>query len=628
MKYAKKLAAGLVLSLLLSVAAMGASASGEPEATASPATEEPVVEAEAAEESVPADEPVLDGDAEPALRTWIEPGSTDAAIRQGGWYRQDGDTLYYSDGGLWAETGSATRFIAADDAANLNLAGAYLYYTVPGGDVRRVPVSGGVSETVFSFGAELEQLYVMGAELRFLAHGGAYSYDMDTDELTELDAPAGAVGLIPTPWGDVFLTGAAQDYTLWAGTQRLCGGVSQTWRDGDWLVIDRGGELYEASLEAAFAGDFAPREYDLHRGELSDGGASEEEQLRREAAYYATEDYAAFLGDMEVTRDGAPYYVNENSKIARTARETDILTQDQKNMLLRAQWMMDIRWTALGDIAAYGSDDAAYFDSISSWYSAARDVNDDVSFGTYAAGHTYSGIPYSQPVYNASYVGWNVSVDEFLRQTADPDSKLYSERSTFYKNGPYYGCDCSAFVSWVWDTDRRGTITTLADGTFSQKIGKDIGQLRIGDCIDDPEIHVVLVTDIGYDAEGKVVSVEITEQTPWLMRTYCFGELFPGRSYYYHGALWSFQYYYLGGGYDIYRRAVETPVAAPESLEPGDANRDGAVDARDAAFILRYRADIHAAADMSFTAADADRSGAADRLDAALVLRKAVEPAG
>lgn len=637
MRYAKKLAAFfLIASLLLPLAGRSVYASLEPDeaaAAAADGSDEPdsaeeteTYTADAAEEpgspETP-DGPASDGKAEAPERAWIEPGNTDAAIREGGWYLLAEDAVYYSDGGIWAETKQGTRYICEDDAAYLNLVGELLYYAVPGGDVRRVPLSGGAAETVFSLGSELRELYVLGPELRFLAEGSAYSYDMETAELTALDAPAGTTGLIPTPFGNVFLTGGPQDYTLWAGTEALCGGVRQVWRDGGWLVLVLDAAPLKASVGEAFSGRFALSEYDLHREAAPGSELSEEEQLLREAAYYGTGEYADFLESMAVPLDGEQYYVNSNSRIDRVASEEDGLTQDQKNMLLRAQRMLSVRWTALSDVAAYGADDPVYFNSISSWYSAVRDVNGTESFGCYAEGHTYAGIPYSQPVYGQAYVGWDVSVNAFLYEVSDPDSKMYSARSTFSHDGPYYGSDCSAFVSWVWATDRRGTITTLAT-TFSENLGRDISKLRVGDCIDDPTAHVVLVTDIGYDAEGKVVAVEITEQTPWLMRTYCFGELFPGRSYSYHGALTSFVYYYLGGGYSIYRRAVETPVPAPETVLRGDSNRDETVDALDAARILMYAGRECAESAIDLTAADADESGAVDRLDAALVLRCAV----
>lgn len=315
-------------------------------------------------------------------------------------------------------------------------------------------------------------------------------------------------------------------------------------------------------------------------------GLSEEELLALESDYYGSREYADFLNGLAVSADG--YYEAYNSTIAFTASERE-LTADQENILLRVGYMLGLRWSPLRDVPCYGSDEEEYMKEISGWVSSPRAADGTITAGCFAAGRTYAGPPYSQPVYNGGYIGWDLSIEAFAAEVGREDGRFYTERSTYAHNGPYYGSDCTAFVSWVWGCPVRRNLSTLLENDC-EYIGRDISMLRIGDCLEDPAKHVTLVTDIGYNAAGEVVSVELTEQTPCMMRTYCFGELLPGRSYIYWAPLSFFVSHYFGGDYSIYRRASDTPVLPPESdPAPSDAaallQQSGK--APDAAAILR-----------------------------------------
>lgn len=516
---------------------------------------------------VAADEPVIGDEAdEPeeeetpaAPRAWVEPGSASADILGGGRYLLADGALYCSDGGLWRERDGAEAFLSADDGANLNLADGWLYYTVDSGDVRRVPASGGAVETVYSFGAYIKQLYVMGAELRFLSGGCVYSYDMETDELLMLDSPANVTGLIPTPEGNVFLTGEVFDYTVWAEEVRLCAGVTQCYRDGDWLVFVKNGETLQASLSGAFGGVFSMQTYSLHSDMLVGSGLSDEEQLKNEAAFLQSDIYEEMQEEFALQRDGA--YTATNKNVASTAYASASLTTNQKNIVLRARQMAEVLWTPLYWRYTWGGDDSSYVSSHSRTY--VPDVNGSTGTGgRFLAGHTYKGVPYSQAVYTG-YVGWDISIDNFVKAVNDSSSRFYSGYSTYSRTAPYYGSDCSGFVSWAWDLSGRRTCTSLLND--SVYIGKSLSSIQIGDCLNNPYSHVVLITNIGYDANGNIVSVEITEQTPCKMRVTCYGELLPGKVYDGTGSLSYLNSYYLNGGYSIYRRSSSRSVSFTES---------------------------------------------------------------
>ena len=517
---------------------------------------EPVIEEtpEPSEEHGSSEEP----EEETSERPWVTPGNTDAEILGGGYYLHADGALYYSDGGLWVTENGSTRLLSSEIGMNLNLADGWLYYTTEDGSVRRLPASGGSAETVYSHGSAIRQMYVMGSELRFVAGGSVWSYDTETGELAVVPGPSGVLGLIPTMYGNLFLTGSVLDYTLWVGEESVCSGVEQCWTDSGWLVFVVNGQTMQASLEAMFSGSFAPQTYTLHQGEGGSGLALED-QLANEAAYLASEPYALMQDGLSIPVDGA--YTATNSNIVSTAYTSSSLTTDQRNMVLRARQMAEVKWTPLMWRYSWGGDNSSYTSS-NTYNSTVTSVGGTVTTGYFMGGATYQGIPYSQAVFTG-YVGWDLSIEDFINAVNDTSSRFYSGYSTYSRTAPYYGSDCSGFVSWAWQLPHRCTCTSML--SYSTKITNSLQNLRIGDSLNNPNSHVVLVTNIGYDANGNVNAVEITEQTPCKMRVTCYGELFPGKTYERTGSLSYIQSYYFNYGYSIYRRNYSGSVTFTES---------------------------------------------------------------
>ena len=501
---------------------------------------------EAEEEPVP-------GTEDPAYN-WTTPGNTDGEILSGGMILASDNGLYYTDDCIWLETDGGTTCISNDEGKNLNLVDGWLYYT-RSSDVRRVPAYGGSAETVYSFQTEIEQLYVIGNELRFLAAGGVYSYDMSTAEFAEVSCPSGVLGLIPTEYGNLFLTGSPRNYTLWAGDITLQSGIRNCYTVEDWLVIEIGTSVWQTPVEDLFAGSCELYDFDLFEEEAQaalNSGLTEEQQLANEAAYLQSEAYieAQYSAPTLLALEDYLYYISSNSDIAYTAGN---LSQNQENIVLRGRQMAEVEWTPLKDRYSWGGNDSSYVNN-HSFGSRVRSIDGVTTYGYYKAGETYRGVPYSQAVYTG-YVGWNISLSGFVSAVNDTSSKFYSGYSTYSRTAPYYGSDCSGFVSWAWDLPVRCTCSSLVN--YSQYIGTNINSIQVGDCLNKTSSHVVLVTDIGYDSSGNIVAIEITEQTPAKMRVSCYGEQIPGK---YYDALYSLSYfrsYYLNGGYVIYRRTED-----------------------------------------------------------------------
>lgn len=201
------------------------------------------------------------------------------------------------------------------------------------------------------------------------------------------------------------------------------------------------------------------------------------------------------------------------------------LSTGVQNIVKRAYQMTDIQWTPIKDIPGWNNE------------------------MTYKAGVTYSGLPYGQPVY-ASYVPWSTSLKGFVDAVNDPNSKMYTDRSEYEANAPYYSCDCSAFVSWAWGLSSRHT--TLELDRYATKISdSSFKNAEVGDCLCLAKAHVVLITDITYDANDNISGIEISESTVNPATDYCCQKTWYGDGY--EHSLSELSSKYFGAGYTLYR---------------------------------------------------------------------------
>ncbi len=241
-----------------------------------------------------------------------------------------------------------------------------------------------------------------------------------------------------------------------------------------------------------------------------------------------------------------------------TAEETDgmeeyprrAVSTDVENTVRRARQMTSIRWTPRQDIRSWGG------------------------YCTYRAGVTYTGLPYCQAVsgFGGHYVPWAASLEEFIGAVNDVNSEMYTSRCTYYRGGPSFGVDCSAFVSWALDLPQRCTTAGIyAYGTQKQS---SVSLIQVGDFlnVNGSDIqHVVLVTDVAYDTDGSIFGVEISEATAWTGDPHmccCRSTWFTGNE-----GLARLQQKYFGSGYRLYSRNYNRPVSYEHTCVasiPGD----------------------------------------------------------
>lgn len=472
-------------------------------------------------------------------------GNTDLNILNGGVMLSDGEDLYFNHNGIFVQKGETVTALSADNGVNLNLSGEYLYYTLDNSIVR-MPKSGGTSETLYTAPDTIKQMYVLNDTVLLLSGGQVYSVGINGEDEKSLTELNDILGLIPTSYGNIYLRGQALDYTVWAGDSKVLSGVAYCYTDSGYLVISINGEDYMVSLSKLFgaydaATDLQP--FTLHGSvSLNSVFAPDDENMISEYNdnYDLVCDYDALLIEeglkSKASASVRAYAVNDSSAVQTLAVD---LTEGQKNIVKRARQLMEIEWTPLENIPQWDNR------------------------GTFKAETTYYGIPYGQPVNTNGYIGYGVSLEQYSAAVLNNTSKLYTTTSNYNKVAPTYSTDCSGFVSYTWGLTSRKTTYSIRD--VATKVGdQSLYSLQVGDCLNKVVSHVVLITDISYDADGKIIGLEVSEQTPVITRKTLYGA---GQS----RSLASFQSYYLDSGYEIYRNPNRDSVTYnPSTVVPLD----------------------------------------------------------
>lgn len=445
-----------------------------------------------------------------ARTAWREPGNTDLNIQNGGVLLSSAAGLYYSDNGIWLMSDDEETKISSDDASNLNLMDGVLYYTV-GAQIRSMPSGGGESSAVYTHGGEIGQMYITGSGTAiFTAGGSAYEYDLAAGSLAVISDVSGIVGVIPTRWGSIFITGELFDRAVCAGGRQLITSVTSCYTDSGYLVLLIDGENYQVEITELFgsydSGDLKP--FSLH------GSISIDELLDIDEASYVYDE--SLYDDAQIS---AMQGVTASAFSSTPLSYELNLTEGQQNIVKRARQLHEIEWTPLED----------------RWQWNYR--------GTFYAGTTYTGAPYGQPV-NTGYIGYAISLDGFLNAVNDSGSKFYEAYSTYNCIAPYYSIDCSGFVSYSWGLTNRSTTSSIP--YVAEKVGdQSVYSIQVGDCLNASH-HAVIISAVRYDINGNITSIDVMEQTPVITKYTRYGE---GGS----ATLAKFQSYYLDNGYTIYR---------------------------------------------------------------------------
>jgi len=195
------------------------------------------------------------------------------------------------------------------------------------------------------------------------------------------------------------------------------------------------------------------------------------------------------------------------------------LSVGQENIVLRARQVYEIEWTPVRNVIKWGRT------------------------GVFRADETVQGLPYGMPN-EKNYVPLRTSFAEFLEAVEDSNSRLYRATSTRTNIAPYFSLDCSAFISWAWGLENR--LMTGDLHRVSDVLGRKIEDIQVGDALNHPGFHVVLVTEIEYDRRGEVIEIGIMELDVPKAQFTLYGE---GGDF----TLQSFMRKYLNNGFVILR---------------------------------------------------------------------------
>ena len=162
---------------------------------------------------------------------------------------------------------------------------------------------------------------------------------------------------------------------------------------------------------------------------------------------------------------------------------------------------------------------------------------------------TYTGLPYGQPT-DAVYVPWRASLSAFVAEVNNSGSKMYTSHSypthSGGRDGPYYATDCSGFASWAWDLPSRCTTYSMVN--YANLINsKSYSAVQVGDVL-LKSTHVMLVTDVTYDASGAITGIEISHASPTTEHVgCCYSMTYTGNN------LLRVNQYFTKDGYLLYR---------------------------------------------------------------------------
>lgn len=160
------------------------------------------------------------------------------------------------------------------------------------------------------------------------------------------------------------------------------------------------------------------------------------------------------------------------------------LTQEQQNIVARADELYGVRWMARSYI---------------------QGCNGHV---TYSPGEMYN-IPYGKTFTSGKCIGYDISIADFLMATNDMNSAFYTSRATYDgKEYPFYCMDDAAFVSYCWGIDRTLYIPSVS--THIGNLWDKLNELCVGDALySSVDNETILVTDVVYEG-SKVKTVELT----------------------------------------------------------------------------------------------------------------------
>jgi hypothetical protein len=464
-------------------------------------------------------------------------------VRDNVMYTADEDSISFrtSDGGRY--------LLTEDKGGSLNLSGDRLWYA-SGRVIHRIHLDDYSTDTMLTWYSDIDELAVVdGRDAYFLADGNIYLLNAE-GEVSVVSDDGDINGFAPTRYGIITQKGELFDRALYADGSLVQDGVfSWDVSDGK-LIVSIDGNDYENDLEDVFSEDDTSENFVLYAGasvgldEIFVDGSCEECEHNGEIT--GQDELNAQQAEAEASESDESYieFLNEDGLSADDEEAVAIsafasVSTGQKNIVRRAKQQLNIKWTPKKNIIGWANETV------------------------FEKGVTYRGIPYGQAIY-ARYIPYEEdnqtiytgALQLFLDKVNDVNSKMYTSYSSYNKRAPYYSSDCSAFASYCWNISR--TTTSALMYRANRVSDQSIYGIQIGDIMNKPDKHVVIVTDVGYTSSGRLSYIDISEQTPPIAKTTRYGS----------GGIWSLAEItakYFAQGYTLYRNPNVNKVSFVES---------------------------------------------------------------
>lgn len=191
------------------------------------------------------------------------------------------------------------------------------------------------------------------------------------------------------------------------------------------------------------------------------------------------------------------------------------LSRGKQAALYRARQLTEFEWTPLGDIPIYMKQ---------------------VGKTKLPAGELVKGVIYSSLEPTDKFVCENISFETFSTIVNNPDSALYCKDIGGHGNSwAYFGLVCNGLVRYALNIRRRYSTKRWLDVPGMRMIYEaeqyTVDQLEICDILyafGKGRNHVAFITDLIYDANGKVEGIEVSEA----IRPSCARRLFAPEAFY------------------------------------------------------------------------------------------------
>ncbi len=478
------------------------------------ATEEPMEETTEVEETeeVTEEETETNEEAEESAGIWYC-GNEITDILYGRDILVDGIRYYGNDKGLFYLDDSGEKCVEVklldDCAENLNYWNGYLYYTVfENGETRLIQTNLKTLERTIKKvweNQKIGQLYLINdGEFLYSSGDTIFSLDSDTlEEATEWEI-SGLELFAPTEYGYVYSVRNGEGYSVYLNQVLL----AEQCEHFNVVELDR---LYVSCTidedHLYYCLEEIPQ-YDV--AILCSNGETAAVETDEIEAYTSAdlgleieiEKLFELLRTNEGGSDENPpgkYGIEATVEDLKAASNGETLTSNQKNIIKRARQMMEIEWIPLCNIKAFANGK------------------------TFPAGQTIKGLLYGMCV-KGEYVPWECDFSKFLSETKDKNSKLYTDRGSYNGNEcPYYACDCSSFVSYAWDLDKRMTTDGLKKVSVEREEAEEVQVgdilLRVNSSVGSN--HVILVVGVKHDASNNISQVITNEsKTDGVYMTY------------------------------------------------------------------------------------------------------------